>query len=247
LPSFLVIGAQKGGTTSLYEYLLGSPDVRPARRKEIHFFETDAQWAKGSNWYRTHFDFLRANEITGEATPSLLLDPRAPARCHETVPECRLIVLLREPVARAESHYWHNVRRGREPLTFAEAVEREPDRLAAAPLMSGDHKSWSYLARGRYAEQLARWLERFPREQLLVLESERFFRDPAAVVREVAAWLGVDAPPTDGLEPANAGSYEPMDPALRARLEDHFRDPNAALAELLGPDAPSWARSAPVP
>jgi hypothetical protein len=247
LPTFLIIGAQKGGTSSLYEYLQGSPAVRSARRKEIHFFESDGNWRKGTTWYRMHFPFIRGSEVTGEATPSLVLDPRAPERCHQTVPDCRLIVLLREPVARAESHYWHNVRRGREALGFAEAIDREEERLAAAPLMRSDHKSYSYLERGHYADQLTRWLAWYPRSSLLVLESEELFRDPADIVRRVADWLGSEAPARGDMQPMNAGTYEPMAPALRERLEAHFRAPNAALVDLLGADAPTWATSAPVP
>ena len=186
-PDFLVIGTQKGGTTSLYSYLTAHRHVSPALTKEIHYF--DFHYGCGDAWYRAHFvpaAWLSARrKMTGEASPGYLFNPYTPARVAAFASEVKLIVMLRHPVERAFSHYQMSVRRGRETLSFGEALDRESERLLgerrqlgseAAFAQGFSHRNHSYLTRGHYAEQLERWLEHFPREQLLVLESERFFR-----------------------------------------------------------------------
>jgi hypothetical protein len=250
LPDFLVIGAQKAGTTALFVYLCAHPEVLAPVEKEVHFF--DQHWANGVPWYRAHFPTtleLAARRrggrtaITGEATPYYLFHPRAPERAAATVPDARLIVMLRNPVDRAYSQYHHRRRLGLEDLSFEDAVAAEPERLAAdTERLAIDpdhdavhHREHSYLSRGRYAPQLGAWLERYPRDRLHVIRTEDFDRDPAAVYAETAAFLGLSAWLPDRFERfINEGSYEPMDPATRARLIEGFADDNRATEAVVG-------------
>ena len=139
LPDFVILGAQKAGTTSLYAYLCAHPDVRAAARKEVHYF--DLNYARGATWYRSMFPLAAglARErrggrrvLVGEASPYYLFYPLAAERAGAVVPSAQLIVLLRDPVERAWSHYRHEVKAGREPLEFEAALAAEPTRLAGA-------------------------------------------------------------------------------------------------------------------
>ena len=250
VPDFIIIGAQKCGTTTLYTNLVKHPWIKPALEKEVHFF--DAAYSKGLNWYRAHFpstfykqyvwQVYRRTLVTGEASPYYIFYPHAPRRIFETLPQVKLIVLLRNPVDRAYSHYQHQIQRGRETLSFEAALEAEPERLAgeAAKILadggytSFNHVHFSYLARGIYADQLAAWREYFSPERMLILNSERFFADSPAVLNQVTGFLGLPAWQAAELKKRNRGQYEKMEPAARARLVDYFRPHNQRLYDLLG-------------
>ena len=243
-PDFLIIGTQRGGTTSFYEYLCRHPLVAPATEKEIHYF--DFQSARGPAWYRAHFPWRwPARRITGEASPFYLFHPGVPARVRALLPGVRLLVLLRDPVERAHSHFRLQRRARIEPLaSFEEALDAELFRLAGEPekMARGDdyysynYQHYSYLARGHYAPQLARWLQYVSREQLLVLSSEAFYAQPEAAFDRACRFLGLPAAPEARLNPPrlNHQPGEPMLPATRARLQSHFAPHNAELARLLG-------------
>lgn len=251
LPHFVIVGAQKAGTTSLYSYLLQHPQVLPAERKEVHFF--DLNWERGERWYRSHLptkgEMERASSpgrpaVTGEASPYYLFHPHAPARLARLLPEAKIIVMLRDPVARAYSHYRHNVRKGEERLPFEEALDRECEimdaeieRMIADPrYRSPAHQLYSYLARGRYAEQLERWFACFAREQVLILRSEDFFEDPQPVYSEVLRFLGLDQWRVDAGRAYNIGRYDPDLIPGRDQLTSHFRPFSAQLHRLVGRD-----------
>lgn len=255
LPSFLVIGAQRAGTTSLFDYLSRHPQVAGpssgdgsvAWPKELHFF--DERFSRGLDWYRAFFPLaltrslarLRGGElVAGEATPSYLFHPATPRRVAETLPDVRLVALLRDPVERAYSHFQLWRRTGRERLSFEEAVEAEhrrsnggTARRRTGARARGRRRRRSYLARGLYAEQLERWLEWFPRGQFLVIPSEDLMTRPAETYREVLDFLGLEPREGESFALRNQLSYAPVDPLLRARLEEHFAEPNARLARLL--------------
>ncbi|MGI9254548.1 MAG: sulfotransferase domain-containing protein, partial [Thermomicrobiales bacterium] len=175
-PDFIVIGAQRSGSTSLYRYLSAHPLIEAARIKELHYFSLHHQ--RPLAWYRSQFPLnLPPGHITGEATPYYLFHPHAARRIAETAPRAKLIAVLRNPIDRAHSHYHHELARGVEWLSFEDAIRAEPERIAgererllADPTYaSAPYQSASYLSRGRYAEQLREWLDIFPRDQLLIV------------------------------------------------------------------------------
>jgi Sulfotransferase domain len=236
LPDFLVIGAQKGGTTSLFRYLEGHPRVSAPCVKEIHFF--DDAFGRGTGWYRAHFPLRRPGSRcrAGEATPYYLFHPRVPERVRATLARAQLVALLRDPVDRAFSHHQHETRAGRERLGFEEAVEAEAGRLASEPAGEGyAHRHFSYLARGIYADQMERWLRFFPRTQMLVLASEELYASPAEVMDQVYAFLGLEPHGGAAYAVHNPGGYSAGPaPETRARLAAFFAPHNSRLEALLG-------------
>jgi len=235
LPGFIIIGAQRGGTTSLYNYLIDHPQVGAATRKEVHFF--DRYFEKGIDWYRAHFPRRGEFVIVGEASPYYLFHPEAPQRILAAMPRAKCIALLRNPIDRAYSHFHFEVARGREPLPFAEATEREPERLRTSDdLMGPAWRHHSYLARGAYADQIRRWLTVFPPEQLLILQSEEFYRDPQRILHLTQDFLGVDRHEPRQFTIYHDANYPMMDPEVRRRLRDHFAPLNRELYDLLGRD-----------
>lgn len=243
LPNFLILGAQKAGTTALYAYLRWHPQVTGPSFKEVSFF--DRHYARGERWYRAHFPARRRPAI-GEASPSYLLHPLAPERVAALLPDARLIVLLRNPIDRAFSHYQHEVALGREPLSFEDAVAAEDERLRGeVERMLADpayfsHAWWNYtyVARGRYAEQIERWYAAFPRERLLVLFTEELAGEPGATYRRVLEFLGIGAHELRLYPRIFEREYEPMRPETRAQLERTFADANRRLEALLGSALP---------
>jgi hypothetical protein len=261
LPDFVIIGAKRGGTTSLFRYLSEHPCVVPnfPRRmnvKGVHFF--DANYYRGVTWYRSHFaSGLHRRRLErrpmhraqcGESTPYYLFHPHAPQRAAETIPEAKLIVLLRNPVDRAYSHYRERARHGVETLTFEEAVEREPERLAGEVermlkderYTSFAHEHLSYVSQSCYLEPLQRWLAHFPRERVLILLSEDLYRDPAATYARTLEFLDLQPYEPRAFEAHNYVPSSPMDPGTRERLMEHFRGLNRTLAEYLGIDLSGW-------
>ncbi len=223
LPDFLVIGEKKCGTTYFYDLLTRHPHVEPAASKELHYF--DAMFEQGTEWYRRCFPAPRLVDgrrtITGEATP-YMPSRRAPERIAGVVPGARLISLLRNPVDRAYSDYQQVAGKGRDTRTFEEAVADENS---------------EYLTRSVYVDQLLHWSRFFPREQLLVLQSEDFFERPAETMRIVLGFLDLPGWEPGEAEKRNTGAYaEGMNPDTRRRLEDYFRPHNRRLYEYLGAD-----------
>jgi intracellular sulfur oxidation DsrE/DsrF family protein len=251
LPDFVVIGGQKGGTTSLYHLLTQHPYVEPAASKELHFF--DIVFELGIKWYRGCFPVPRWEDgwrtITGEATPYYLFHPRVPERMAQVVPQARLIALLRNPIDRAYSHHHQEVTKGSETLGFEEAIEAEEARLGDKGeealederYASVGHQWFSYLSRGIYVDQLLRWSEFFRKEQMLVLKSEDFFESPKETLGLVLDFLGLPEWEFETLEIVpkrrNAGDYEQkMDPSTRRKLEEYFEPHNKRLYKFLGRD-----------
>ena len=251
LPDFLIIGAQKAGTTALYAYLLRHPAIVGPSWKEVSFF--DRHFARGAKWYRGQFPNalrLRLVErrtgvapIAGEASPSYLFHPFAPERVAALLPDVRLVALVRDPVDRAFSHYQHEVAFGREPLSFEQALDQEEERMRGELERMRDpayfsHAWWNYTyaSRGLYAEQLERWLAVFPREQLLIVPSEDLLERPGETYSRVLEFLG--APPHELASYPRIFSreYSQMEPVTREALRERFAEPNRRLYELLGRD-----------
>jgi hypothetical protein len=252
LPDFLIIGAQRSGTTSLYRYLCSHPQVAPAvLNKGIHYFDTN--YTKGERWYRTHFPSspYRAwvgrrggvsRVVTGEGSPYYVFHPLGAERIAACVPNARFILLLRDPVDRAYSHYQHEVARGFESLSFEEALEHEEERLAGEEekmrlddgYVSFEHQHHSYLARGRYLEQIQRWNARLPADDLLVIDSADMFEDPDGSYGQVLSFLGLSPRSLPQYRKLNAHSYQDMPDRARSFLHERLDGPNRELQEYLG-------------
>jgi hypothetical protein len=240
LPDAVILGAMKSGTTSLHYYLVQHPRVIEPQRKEVHFF--DVNFGRGEAWYRAHFGLASEPGLNLDRSPYYLFHPAVPQRLHALLPGARLIVLLRDPVRRAYSHYWHERDKGRERLSFEDAIAAEPERLGAdaARLADGSlersyaHQHYSYLARGRYAEQLERWFMVFPRTQFLVLRFEDLVQDPLATLNTTLGFLGLSPLESVDFEPRNTRGYPPLAEATAARLRAEFEPHNRRLEALLG-------------
>lgn len=240
-PDFVIIGAQRGGTTSLHAYLSEHPDVVTPVKKELHFL-TDRH-SRGQAWYQGQFpQTVARGTVVGEATPYALFHPAAPARLHAIAPQARLIALLRNPVDRAYSHYLLEKSRGHEPLSFAAAIAAESERLTGIEeqfaidptFVSLSHKRYSYVSRGEYAAQLERWLALFPREQMLIVPSEALYLRPAEIMERVTQFLGIQSATRAGYDVHNPTSGPSLDPDLRRQLSAHYVDANHRLQQLLG-------------
>lgn len=257
-PNFLIIGAQKGGSTSLYRYLTDHPKVRSAALKEIHYFS--CHYDCPETWYRAHFApslWLSTEHLqTGEASVSYLYTPTAPGRVAAFKPDMKLVVMLRNPISRAYSHHQMSVKQGHETLSFEEALTLEPERLQQERDLYGpdeafaqgkSHRTHSYLLRGHYAEQLERWLAHFPREQLLILSSEDFFRSPAETFHTTLAFLGLKQIDLPVYRQLNKGqkAHSGFSAELMMKLEAYFAPHNARLEQLLG--RPYWTKPLETP
>jgi len=255
LPDFLVIGTQRGGTTALYHYLQTHPYIKPATTTDTHFF--DKKFNKGLTWYRGHFPtsveryyaqrLRRHAFLTGEASSSYLFYPHTPGRVARALPHVKLIVLLRNPVDRAYSQYFHAIELGHETLSFEEAIQDEEERTAheRAKIMqdanyySDAYTHRSYLSRGIYVEQLQAWMGLLPREQFLILKSEEFYAAPVTAFKQVATFLNLpEVEPRlrkqDYKQYSHNTYFSTMEPALRKRLSAYFEPHNARLYDYLG-------------
>ncbi len=237
-PDFVIIGAQRSGTTSLLQWLNSQPRVEPARTPEIHYF--DLKYDRGPRWYRSNFPIRHDGQLTGESTPYMLFHPLAPERAAHDLPDTtRFIVLLRDPVERAISQYWLNRRRHHETESFATAVEMEGERLAGQEELvrrgqrGDDYQRFSYAARGQYAEQLVRWFDQVGRDRVLVVQSEEMF-ESAETAGGILTWLGLGPSERPFPKGNEATRHEETDADVVARLRTHFVPYNRDLEDLMG-------------
>jgi hypothetical protein len=258
-PNFLVIGAQKAGTTALHGYLRQHPAVFMPGWKELHYFSL--KYPLGERWYLSHFPLATSAVATrvrhgaplaaGEATPAYLFDPRSPGRVHAFDPGMKLVVVLRDPVERAYSHYWMEVETRDEARSFEDALAWEQaevwpelDRWAADPEYVSPLPLFgrSYVARGFYCDHLQRWLALFPRDQLIALTSDELLESPARVLSDVERFLEVPDWQPASYPPENIREYPPMSPETRDRLRTVFEPHDRRLEELLDLELP-WRSS----
>jgi hypothetical protein len=261
LPDFLIIGAKRGGTTSMSDALTQHPDVlplfpKPQNIKGVHFF--DSNYERGVRWYRSHFA-TRARRwmhewrtgrrpLSGDASPYYLFHPRAAERARDVVPQAKIIVLLRNPIDRAYSHYRERLLHNVEPLSFRDAVDREGARLAGEEerlLEDPSYKSWqhehhSYVAQSLYLPALRRWMDAFPRERFLILLSEDVYEDPEAAFRRTLEFLDLRPFPDVRFPKLNYNPGAPLEADVRARLEDVVAEHNRELARFLDLDLARW-------
>jgi hypothetical protein len=243
LPNFLIIGTKRGGSTSAYHWITRHPLVAPSKAKKgSHYF--DVNHRRGWDWFRASFPVIPDGMITGEASPYYMFHPMAPQWIARELPEVRLIAVLRDPVTRAHSHYRYNLRRGYEPLSFEEALDQEGSRLAGERermladhgYVSFAHRHHTYLARGRYAEQLERVFEWFSPGRVLILQSEALFANPARQLARVWEFLGLPPYSLTDLPAYKQGDREAIPKGTRDRLIEYFRPHNERLYALPGID-----------
>ena len=253
LPDFIIIGAQKCGTTSLYDYITKHPTIRAAQRKEIHYFAFNDGFVKikfgpnypvgkqekfGVNWYRSNFPtkfeawahYRRTNQemLTGEASTQYMPYPETPERVKRLIPSVKLLAILRNPTDRAYSAYNFHRLHYMENRTFEDAVKQELDGYETRYIRR-------YLVYGHYAQHLERWFECFDRSQILVLATEELREDQQGTLDKIWEFLGVmphqfEQPPKN----LNVGNYEPMSEKMRKCLIEYYLAHNEKLAKLLG-------------
>ncbi len=252
LPDFLIIGAQKCGTTSLYDYLVKHSSIYSASVKEVGFF--DRYYSNSIKWYRSQFPsvlrkyytkwIVRQPFLTGEASTGYILNPHSLKRIKKIIPKAKLILLLRNPVERAYSHYQHTVRIKKEPLPFEEAVAREDERIGEAwQKMRSDENYYNldialyaYLRTGIYIDQLVDLMALFSKNQVLILNSEAFKANPSKIFRQVLNFLEMPVQQLTAFTKQNTGEYLPMNSAFRKELQAYFQPFNQRLYEYLGTD-----------
>lgn len=255
LPDFLVVGTKRGGTTSLWNWLVAHPNVigmfpEVRGRKSTDFFFADCPHSL--RWYRSHFPTAQrraeveretgGRAVSGEASPLYMWDPRLCDRIHETLPDVKILMSLRDPVERAYSHFQERTKEGIETLGFEEALAAEPERLAgelermqADPGYHSTSWDWfSYRSRGVYEPQVRRWLEVFGPDRVHVQRSEDMYEDPQTSMDAVCDFLGV---PRYGYPEFKRHNFIPksaMGDGVRADLTAFYAPHNAALETLLG-------------
>lgn len=251
-PDFLIIGGARCGTTSLFNYLSFHPQVSVSKNKELHFFYAGPDRAgdvhadrKTQAWYENQFktktflDFaLKRKKVKGEATPYYLFHPLVPEKVYRLYPEIKLIILLRDPLNRAVSHYYHyhhNIKNNpAEPnISIEDAFKRdlavnpvEEQKIISDPnYYSYSHQHHSYVLRGDYRKQIARWQKFFPENQMLVLKSEEFYACPYQTLIKVCKFLKIKKYPDnlgEKLKIFNKGGYEPPSEEQRKILAKYF-------------------------
>ena len=238
-PNFLVIGVKKGGTTSIYNYLIQHPQILPAIKKEVDFWSF--YFHRGLDWYRSHFPAIPESEnfLTGEASPSYFDSPDIPARLFHFFPKIKLIVLLRNPVDRAISNYYHEVRSKSESMTVEEVINSRLEKLIKVSSSFSKQKDYwnyqgDYIASSVYVDWLKKWLTIFSREQLLILRSEDFYSDSETTMRQVFNFLDLPDYQMPNYPKLNSGSYSFISESLREKLSDYFQPHNQRLEEYLG-------------
>ena len=250
--SFIVGGAQKGGTTALDRYLREHPELcmpRPTMvgthsSGEVHFFDTDANFAVEPvdyTAYHARFEPHPPQRLLGEVTPSYMFWPGAIERIARYNPAMKLIFQLRNPVTRAFSQ-WNMARQAhREPLSFMEALRAEPERLRNLPPRRA--RRFSYVERGFYASQLQRVWQSFPVAQTLVLRSEELLGQPAEVLARLASFLGIAPFPSVGEKTVHAREYDTtMSADEKQYLIGVYEQDILELERLLGWDCAAWLR-----
>jgi len=238
-PDFIIVGGQRCGTTTLYNNLISNSDVTAATQKEIHFF--DNHYHEGLTWYKNQF---KKSLCTGESTPYYIFHPHSLRRISNDIPNVKIIILLRNPVDRAYSHYWFESREKNEHLSFEDAINEEPARLKGElDKMINDenyysfaHQHFSYLTRGIYISQLKNVFRYFKKNQILIISSENFFKNPSNTLKQVSNFLEISDNYKFPIKVYNKSNNITMNENTRNKLEKYFVKYNKELYNFLGND-----------
>ena len=249
-PDFVIIGAQKCGTTSLHYFVAMHPNIVPASKKEIHYFSV--RYKLGEQWYRSHFPTnlsrryfykkMKQKLLSGEASPTYIFYPTVPDRMKKILPDVKLIVILRNPVDRAYSQYHHNIRHNNETLSFEKAIKLEEERctgekellIRELDFVPVHYRHHSYLARGIYADQLENWFKHYRKRQFLILTTEDLRKNSQQTLDQIFDFLGLSPFKIENLTDRNVGNYKgKMNEDTRKFLIEYFKPHNERLSKLL--------------
>jgi hypothetical protein len=239
----MIAGAQKAGTTALADYLREHPQIHIPSKKELHFFDDEEQLWPDPDLETLHDNFRDAKpgQLWGDATPITMYWERCAERIWRYNPSIRMIVVLRNPIERAYSHWSMERRRGQETLSFLEAIQLEADRARTAlPLQDRVH---SYVDRGRYSEQIRRLWRWFGKTNILILKQEDLSTNPQSTLNKVYEFLSIDRHVIEETIIANKGEYtEPIESTTRSQLIDSLRGEIISIEKMLGWDCADWLK-----
>jgi len=249
LPNFIIFAASRSGTRSLNKYLQQHPSIQMASRREVHFFNKSDNFRQGLNWYKSFFPtkiykfFFESKSksklICGDATPDYIYNPEVPLRIKKSLPNVKLIAVLRNPIDRAYSHYHYMVRTNRENLSFEEAIRSENDRIKDdihKKNYDGDnYRRYSYLRRGIYVEQLKNWMSEFPKQQFMIIKSEDLENEETLqkTLDDVFKFLDIHPIKIKDRLKINVGKYTPINSEIRKKLSEFFYPHNENLSKFL--------------
>jgi hypothetical protein len=239
-PDYLIIGASRSGTTSLFEYLIRHPNVEDPTTKQIHYF--DKYYVRGKNWYKNHFPLKWKKGISGDATPYYYNSPDAAKRIQNLIPSVKIIMMCRNPVDRAYSHYFYEFYGRNETLSFEDAIEKEGERIqdefermeSDANFYSEKYYKNSYLDSGKYEKHLQKWLTHFPTSQFLFIKSEDFYKSTSEIFSEIQKFLNIPQSDLPEYKIFRAEKYPDMEQKLRKKLEEYFKPYNEKFYKLIG-------------
>ena len=231
-PSFMVIGVQKSGTTTLFVWLKDHPLIRAhLTKKEIHYF--DQNFGRGKTWYESQFPKLGKNEVAFEASPCYIFYPEVPKLIQGMYNKIKFITIMRNPMDRAFSLYQYNRRKGYEPYSFKKALELEEERLVKN---RRSYDIFGYKKRGMYGEQVERWLKYFPKEQCLFMQSEELWRNVTKNYTKIIEFLGLPVIIPNSVKRKKAYNKGFIKGNLKDRdlLKGYFDESNEKLYSLIG-------------
>jgi len=241
-PNFIIIGVDKGGTSSLYDYLIQHPQIKPCVVKEPNYFAM--YYDRGMSWYKSCFptQFSKKNNfITGEASTQYYWYPHTAQRIKNSFPNIKLILLLRNPIDRAFSHYNMNVRGAKEDLTFEDAIDEEHQRIDSEYkkilddpyYFSPKYSLQAYISKSLYINILPNWLKHFKKSQFLIIKSEDFYADPDKIYNQTLSFLNLKPFHLEKYHIVRQGKYDGLNPDTRKKLTEFFKPYNEKLYSYL--------------
>jgi len=239
--NFLIIGAQKAGTTALDSYLRQHPDITLSIKKEVHFFDNEAFFQKKINYEEYHKNFPKniTTQIVGEATPIYMYWNQSIKRIWEYNSKIKLIILLRNPIDRAYSHWNMEYSKGKEKLAFFEAIQKESERCKIASPYK--HRVYSYIDRGYYTKQLKEVQKYFPKDQILILKQEELIQNHQKALDKITLFLDISKFNFIELHNVHTGGYkDSMNNKNYQYLHNIFREEIKSLEKMLNWDCRSW-------
>ena len=244
---FIIAGAQRSGTTFLYDLLDQHPDIYMAKpvQPEPKFFCDHDQYKLGKEYYLDkYFNVAKEYSAYGEKSTSYMAVSGTAKNIHEMFPECKLIFLLRNPIERAVSNYWYSVDNGLETCSFEYAIMNESNRIKEQPMPGFLNHPFAYLTRGRYIVYINEYLRYFSRDKTLFLKTDDLLSDTIDQIKKIYTFLDVDPRyvPTMSGERVNANErkYNVLTPEMKNYLIQYYKQDNEQLERVLNIDLSGW-------